>query len=82
MFSGESLAKVLCIFLAAAALELLGLMPHSKVAAQSTGDVYVLSNQDDRNAVIVFHRSTGHPRWGRLCHPETPLELEQADLRH
>lgn len=57
MFSGKSLAKVLCIFSAAAALELLGFMPQSKVAAQSTGDVYVLSNQDDGNAVIVFHRS-------------------------
>jgi len=56
MFSGKSLAKVLCIFSAAAALELLGFMPQSKVAAQSTGDVYVLSNQDDGNAVIVFHR--------------------------
>jgi 6-phosphogluconolactonase (cycloisomerase 2 family) len=38
-------------------MELLGFMPQSNLAAQSTGDVYVLSNQQDGNAVIVFHRS-------------------------
>jgi len=45
------------MFSAVAALALLGFMPEARTAAQSTGAVYVLSNQPDENAVIVFHRN-------------------------
>lgn len=57
MFSGKSVAKVLWLFSAVAAIELLGVTAQFNLAVQSTRDVYVLSNQEDGNSVIVFHRS-------------------------
>ena len=57
MLGGKSVGKLFCMFSAVAALALLGFMPEARTAAQSTGDVYVLSNQPDENAVIVFHRN-------------------------
>src|SRR5215472_10177079 len=66
MLGGKSVVKLFCMFSAAAALALLGFMPDSSLAAQSTkspqgvksgGDVYVLSNQPAENAVIVYHRN-------------------------
>lgn len=56
LLSRKSFVKVLSIFSAAAAFALLGFTSQSALA-QTTGDVYVLSNQHDGNAVIVFHRS-------------------------
>ena len=56
MSSHKSFVKMLCVFSAAAVIGLLGFASQSALA-QSTGDVYVLSNEHDGNAVIVFHRS-------------------------
>jgi 6-phosphogluconolactonase len=57
MFAGKSVAKLFCSFSTVAAFALLGFVPGTRLAAQSTGDVYVLSNELDENAVIVFHRN-------------------------
>jgi 6-phosphogluconolactonase len=57
MLGGKSVSKLCSMFLTVAAFALLGFMPGTRLAAQSTGDVYVLSNQPDENAVIVFHRN-------------------------
>jgi 6-phosphogluconolactonase len=59
MIGAKSVAKLFCMFSAVAALALLGFTPGARLAAQSTsaGAVYVLSNQDAENAVIVFHRN-------------------------
>jgi len=57
MVSGKSVAKLFCMFLAVSAVALFGIMPGARLAAQSTGAVYVLSNQPVENAVIVFHRN-------------------------
>lgn len=57
MIGGKSVAKLFCMFLTVSAVALLGIMPGARLAAQSTGDVYVLSNQPAENAVIVFHRN-------------------------
>jgi 6-phosphogluconolactonase (cycloisomerase 2 family) len=57
MFCSKSILKMLGLLAAATALELLGLFPQTNAIAQSAGDVYVLSNSSDGNAVIVFHRN-------------------------
>ena len=57
MLGGKSVVRLFCMFSAVAALALLGFMPGARLAAQSTGAVYVLSNQPAENAVIVFHRN-------------------------
>jgi 6-phosphogluconolactonase len=57
MLSGKSILKVSRIVSAVATFALLGFAPGGRLAAQSTGNVYVLTNQDE-NAVIVFHRNT------------------------
>jgi len=57
MFSGKSVVELFGMCSTVVAFALLGFMPGTRLAAQSTGDVYVLSNQSDENAVIVFHRN-------------------------
>ena len=58
MSSRKSFVKVLCVFSAAAVFALLGFTSPSAVAQEgNAGAVYVLSNQHEGNAVIVFHRS-------------------------
>src|SRR5205807_2166187 len=57
MIGGKSVAKLFCMLLAVCAVALFGIMPGARLAAQSTGAVYVLSNQPVENAVIVFHRN-------------------------
>ena len=56
MFSGKSAVKLFGMFSTVAAFALLGFVPGTRLAAQTTGDVYVLSNSEE-NAVIVFHRN-------------------------
>jgi 6-phosphogluconolactonase len=56
MFARKSVLKLFCIFSTLAAFALLGFVTVAPVAAQSTGNVYVLSNSEE-NAVIVFHRN-------------------------
>ncbi|MGB7844159.1 MAG: beta-propeller fold lactonase family protein, partial [Candidatus Acidiferrum sp.] len=56
MFSGKSAVKLFGMCSTVAAFALLGFVPGTRLAAQSTGDVYVLSNSEE-NAVIVFHRN-------------------------
>src|SRR5215471_18212276 len=57
MLGGKSVVRLFCMFSAVVAFALLGYTPAAHSAAQSTGDVYVLSNQPSQNAVIVFHRN-------------------------
>ena len=57
MLGGKSVVKLFCMFSAVATLALLGFMPGARLAAQSTGAVYVLANQPAENAVMVFHRN-------------------------
>lgn len=54
---GSSLARLVCMFSAAAAFALLGNVPPAHAASQSGGAVYVLTNQPAQNAVMVFHRN-------------------------
>jgi len=56
MFAGKSVLKLFCMFSTLVAFALLGFVPVTPLAAQSTGNVYVLSNSEE-NAVIVFHRN-------------------------
>lgn len=57
MLGGKSVVRLFCIFSTVAALALFGIMPSAHPASQSTGAVYVLSNQPAENTVIVFHRN-------------------------
>lgn len=54
---GKSIVQLSSMFSAVAVFALLGFMPQARLFAQSTGDVYVLSNQAEENSVIVFHRN-------------------------
>ncbi len=56
MFAGKSVVKLFCMFSTLALFALLGFAPGTRLAAQSTGNVYVLSNSEE-NAIIVFHRN-------------------------
>jgi 6-phosphogluconolactonase (cycloisomerase 2 family) len=66
MLGGKSVVKLFCMFSALAAFAMLGFLPETRLAAQSTGArlatqssgaVYVLSNQSGENSVIVYHRN-------------------------